>query len=317
MADESVIGFVLSRSRARRGLIPVLVPAGLLLLSPGIVNGLDNFRDQLLAQVGRRTSYLRRAMGVQITGVVVAWIGLALPYGRTVTIVGICVTLAGMLLSLTGADRLHSIESKIEELWGRYREGLLEFALLRLAISPYSYTETSASGRSVHEIMESRRRLLKDEVIRALLPCANSYSGADFDNTEWIVARARGLNELDCEARRQAVGVGRRFDAAYAILLALILLVAILSATKVVPEAALATAALVIVLVGRPGHLATAPLIAAGQGEQIGAWIDRRERVLQADGPTAEDLASLVTAEVAIARQVIGIFSRSVTVAGG
>ncbi|HUK67316.1 MAG TPA: hypothetical protein VLW50_00925 [Streptosporangiaceae bacterium] len=316
MSSEGIIDFVLSRSRTARGLVPLLVPAGLLLLPRGTAAGLDALRDQLLMDVRRRASYLHIGTILQIVGLVVAWIGVVVPHGRPVTIGGICVTLAGALLDLTGGDRLHVIGSTIEDHWGKYRHGLLEFATLRLAISPYSYAETSASGMSARQILESRRGLVGDDVIAALLPSVSASYQQDFGSAEWLSMRIGELNEIDHSARQRAIGTGRRFDVVYAALLVLILVVAVLSFTKVVPEAALATAALVVVLASRPGHLAAVPLMTAGQGEPIGAWIARRDSALQASSTSAEDLASLFTAEVAVGRGLLHRSGRPAVPAG-
>jgi hypothetical protein len=302
---HDVLAHVFLRSRTRRGLSPILVPAGLLLLPCGTAEGLDKVRDELLDALGRRIAYLRLAVAMQFAGVALAWIGVVLSHGRAVTIGGICLALAGSLLNLTRNDRLHSVDLEIERQWRTFSGGLLELARLRMAISPYSFAESAASGRSVQVILRSRRQELGGEVVAALLPLTEAGIGSrEFASQEWLSQRVEELARVDAAGRESARSIARGFDALHATLLAITLVISIMTIARVVPQAALASAALVIILASRPGHLSAAQLLPGDKREPIAAWVAGQGDIPAATELLADDLGSLFRSEVAVVRRV-------------
>lgn len=251
-------------------------------------------RDNLLATIKRRVTYRRLAIATQLVGLCAAWIGVILPKGRTLALIGVAVTLVGAILALVDKDRLANIDIRIEQLLKEYRAAAIEWLYICLDIGPYAYAYTSAAGVTKLDVLSDRSNVLTPSVVDALSGWLRSASENGEPPSQYWSSLSNSLRELqmiDEVGQRRERHLWLTFDAARIFLLIVTLTAAIAIPTLGVPDAVMATLATFITLGARSANDVTLTIfIRPGGSSAFSATPSQTALVRRARGTSIRDL---------------------------
>lgn len=257
--EESLISS-LQRSGLTRSAFSVHMPYITVWPPIAETSPLWKLRDDLLTTIKRRVAYRRLVVAAQLAGLCTAWIGVVVPQGGVLTLIGVAVTLVGTVLAFIDKDRLANIDSRIEQLLKEYRAATVEWLYIRLELGPYAYSNTSAANVTKSDVLTDRRNMLTSNVVETLSGWLRSVSEDAGSPSGYWSTLSKNLGELqivDGVGRRRERRLLQTFDTVRILLLALTLTAAIAIPALGVPDAVMATLATLITLSARSANDAT------------------------------------------------------------
>lgn len=291
---EGSIFSTLQRSGLVRSVLPVRVPYIAVWPPIAETSPLWTLRDNLLATIKRRVTYRRLAIATQLVGLCAAWVGVILPKGRTLALIGVAVTLVGAMLALVDKDRLANIDIRIEQLLKEYRAAAIEWLYICLDIGPYAYAYTSAAGVTKLDVLSDRSNVLTPSVVDALSGWLRSASENGEPPSQCWSSLSNSLRELqmiDEVGQRRERHLWLTFDAARIFLLIVTLTAAIAIPTLGVPDAVMATLATFITLGARSANDVTLTIFTRpGGSSAFSATPSQIALVRRARGTSIRDL---------------------------
>lgn len=284
----------------RRGRRPVPLPVALLLVPDDPPPALTELRQDVVTAIRRRVRHHRRVAALELAGLALSWLGVFLPGGRVLTVVGVAVVAGGALLGLTGKDRLAAVDATLAAGLRSLSGTLAETLAIALQVGPYSYAGTGASGLTADDVLRQRAAAAPADIAAAL-----ADRGGRPPATPPAETWSRLLAGLDALARLDAAGRTARhraragLDRAQGALLLALVVAAALGLSSQLPAAAFAAAASLVVVTGRLLGEEPAPLPA---GPDAGSGLAARSGALSRAACTVADLRALVSSQVLVVR---------------
>jgi len=289
----------------RRGLRPVQLPVALL-LDPGddLPTSVRDIRREVATEIRRRARHRHVVGALELAGLAMCWLGVALPDGRTLTLVGVAVTAAGALLGLTGKDRLGSLDSALSARIKTLTGTLTEALAVLLQVGPYSYAATTASGITVRDVLAARRQTAPADISAELADWVDHPRRSAADVWSSLLPALHQLARVDRTGRSRGRQVQGMLDRIQALLLVVLVVTAALSLSERLPDAVFAALASGVVLGGRTTGSEGTPAVPPGRGPNDPGELAAILAGLTRDNCTETTLRALLTTPVLVPRDL-------------